>query len=566
MRAWMAGLVVCVAGPGWAQEQVWIQVELLPTLDRAELSAQGYSEQLPDVAGFYMGSGWYGVALGPYEPGQAEAVMANLMAEGVIPGDAVILDSAGFGQQFWPPAAAAAADPAAVAPAEPAAPTEPVAVAETYDEAVASEARLSQAEKEALQGALKFAGVYSGGIDGAFGRGTRAAMSEWQAQRGHEVTGVLTTAQRAELLGEANAVLDGLGVETVRDEAAGIVVDLPLAVLGEPVTEAPFVRYDGRDGVPPQVVLISMPGDSSRLAGLYEIMQTLEEIPEDGPRERTAEAFVIEGRDAVRHSTTYAWLVDGQIKGFTLVWPAGDDGRRLRLLDVMRSSFRRLPAVLDPGVSGGAEQGVDLVSGLRVRQPEATASGFFADARGAVVTTAASVASCGEITLDGSIPARVATVDERLGLAVLLPDAEVAPRAVAELRAGAPRIGAEVAVAGYPYGAALARPAITFGTVADVRGLSGEPDLRRLSIPAQAGDAGGPVMDESGAVIGMLLPAGTGTTVLPDDVAYAVDAGAIQAVLAQAGVVAATSTATGAVGAERLAREGGAMAVLVSCW
>jgi hypothetical protein len=137
---------------------------------------------------------------------------------------------------------------------------------------------------------------------------------------------------------------------------------------------------------------------------------------------------------------------------------------------------------------------------------------------------------------------------------------------VAQFRAGAPRIGAEVAVAGFPYGGAIARPALTFGTVEDVRGLNGEETVRRLSMAAQAGDAGGPVLDETGAVIGMLLPREDGSTVLPPDVAYALDVEAIQAALAQAGVQIGTSSATAALGAEQLTRSGGNMAVLVSCW
>ena len=137
--------------------------------------------------------------------------------------------------------------------------------------------------------------------------------------------------------------LGGLGLRTVRDEAAGIQVELPMGVLGEPATEPPFVRYDGREGVPPQVLLISQPGDQGRLWGLYEIMQTLEIVPPEGPRERTEDAFVIEGQDGRIHSTTYAWLVEGQIKGFTLVWPAGDEDRRARLVEAMRASFRQLP-------------------------------------------------------------------------------------------------------------------------------------------------------------------------------------------------------------------------------
>ncbi len=570
LRRTVAGLALwaAMATAALAQDgQVWIQVEMLPTLPRAQLSAEGYSQQLPDVAGYYLGSGWYGVALGPYSPEEAQAVMSNLLAEGVIPDDAVIADGEQFQQQFWPATSAGVQPeaPAEVATAEQPAPIDPSIPDETYAEAQASEAALSQPEKELLQVALQWSGVYEGGIDGAFGPGTRASMSAWQSQQGYEPTGVLTARQRAELVGAYNAILDDLGMETVRDETAGIEISLPTALLAPPVYEPPFVRLDSLDGGPAQVLLISQPGDQSRLYGLYEIMQTLEIVPPEGPRERTEDAFVIEGQDGSIHSTTYAWLVEGQIKGFTLVWPAGDEDRRSRLAETMRASFRRLPGVLDPA-DPGEDQAVDLVSGLQVRQPRGTASGFFVDAQGTVVTTADAVAECSEVTLDETTAARVVSTDEGMNLAVLQPQAALAPRAVAGFRATAPRIGSEVAVAGFPYGGALARPALTFGTLADVRGLNGEEQVRRLDLSAQAGDAGGAVLDESGAVIGMLLPREGGAQVLPAEVSYALDVETIQGVLAQAGVQHTTSTATGVLGAEKLTRSGAAMAVLVSCW
>ena len=47
-------------------------------------------------------------------------------------------------------------------------------------------------------------------------------MSVWQERNGFEVTGILTTAQRAALLRDYNAVLNGLGLAVVRDDTAGI--------------------------------------------------------------------------------------------------------------------------------------------------------------------------------------------------------------------------------------------------------------------------------------------------------------------------------------------------------
>ncbi len=597
VRGMMAGLLLGSAlgmapllAPGLAAQEaaaadggVWIQVEALPTLGRAQSTAEGYASQVEDVEGYYLGSGWYGVALGPYSQADAEAVLARLAADGIVPGDAVLVDGSQFRQQFWPLGSGAAASQAAIDEVPEVALPEEVAAApvpeepeeafpeESPEEARASEALLTQGEREQLQLALQWAGVYDGGIDGAFGSGTRTAMALWQQENGQEATGILTTAQRAALLRGYNGILEGLDLRTVAHPEAGIEMLVPQGVLGAPVSEPPFVRFDATDGSVAQLLLISQPGDQDALFGLYEILQTLEVVPIEGPRERGESSFVIEGTDGTRHAHVEASLGEGHVKGFALIWPAADRARLDRLIPEMRASFRRLPGVLDPQAGTPSEdQAVDLVSGLQVRQPRLTASGFFVDGLGTAVTAAGAVADCERVTLDEAHPARVAAVDEALGLAVLRPEAELAPRAVAAFQTDAPRLDAEVAVAGFPYGGALTNPVFTFGKVADLRGLAGEEEVRRLDLAAAPGDAGGAVVDAGGAVLGMLLPkpapGGASGEVLPDEVAYALDAQAILQALAAQGITPATTPTAPSVGPERLTREAAGLAVLVSCW
>ncbi len=572
---------------------VWVQVEAQPTLGQAQERVRAYAAGFDDVAGFYLGTGWYGIVLGPYAPEDAEALLRRLRAEGRIPGDSYITTGDTFRQQYWPvgtgidmtaqplPEDAAIADPApetatetapetTTEPADPE-PEAPVVVAvpdESQSEALASESLLSRPEKEQLQIALQWAGFYAGAIDGAYGRGTRSSMAAWQDANGHDATGVLTTRQRAELLSAYNAVLEGLDLVLVRDDAAGIEMQIPTGVVQFAAYEPPFARFDTRGDVPAQVLLISQQGDLNRLFGLYEIMQTLEIVPQDGPRERGDASFTLEGIGPRVHSYTWASLEDGEIKGFTLVWPAGDEERFSRLLAEMRASFARIPGTLDPAIAPPDEdQAVDLVSGLAIRQPQLTRSGFFLNSAGAVLTTAEAVAQCDHVTLDGGHPARITFTDAALGIAVLTPEDRLAPRGTAAFQTGVPRLQSEVAVAGYPYGPVLTQPALTFGTLADIRGLNGEEQVKRLSILAQPGDAGGPVFDNGGAVLGMLLPrVSVDGQILPEDVSFSLDAGEILTALAGAGIETATTDSLAYIAPETLTRQAAAMTVLVSCW
>jgi hypothetical protein len=205
-----------------------------------------------------------------------------------------------------------------------------------------------------------------------------------------------------------------------------------------------------------------------------------------------------------------------------------------------------------------------MVSGLEIRQPRLTATGFYVDGEGRVATTEAAVASCERVTLDEVHEAAVVAIGE--GLALLEPLEPLAPRAVAAFQTGVPRIESDVAVAGFPYGGALAQPALTFGTLADIRGLTGEEDLKRLTLAAQPGDAGGPVLDAGGAVLGMLLPREEGGTVLPPDTAFVLESEAIVASLRASGVEPETTDASESLAPERLTREAAGLTVLVSCW
>ncbi len=561
-----------------ARDVVWVQVEAQPNLTAATERAQSYAANLPDVNGFSLGGGWYGIALGPYARSDAEQVLRVYRAEGFVPRDSFIAESRSFRQQFWPIGAnvlnrGVVQPPANVAPAAPETGTAEVTPApqitpsdETPAEARRSERLLSADERKELQVALQWAGFYSSTIDGAFGRGTRSSMSAWQTANGFEPTGVLTTLQRAALFAQYNAVLEGLDLKTVQDTRAGIEIALPMGVVVFDKYAAPFAQYASTGDIDATVLLISQQGSQDTLYGLYDIMQTLEIVPLNGPRERNTNSFTLIGQNDRFISETRARLDDGQIKGFTLIWPAGDEERRTRLLNEMQKSFVRLDGVLDDAAGDDGTQAIDLVAGLQVRKPRLSRSGFYVDAQGSVATTSEAVQSCTRITLDDEYEARVTAQDEATGVAILTPVESLAPPKVASLSPTQPRLQSEIAVSGYSFEGVLSAPSITFGTLADLRGLRGEDSLSRLSLEHLPGDAGGPVLDTGGNVLGMLLPRAEGSQQLPADVSFALDSDALFAALERMGVNARKSDQTEDLPPQDITRMGLGLTVLVSCW
>ncbi len=576
-------LFVLAAAQANAQQASWLQLEAHPTLGAAQDAARDYAAQLDDVNGFYLGSNWYGVVLGPYSRADAIALRRDLRIRGLIPTDAFISDGARYRQQFWPIGVGAQTTiqplpdgtdttvtvetPLAETPVvEVPAPEPQAAPDETVAEARASEATLTRPERELLQIALQWAGFYNSSIDGAFGRGTRGSMSAWQEANGYETTGVLTTFQRAELINQYNAVLEGMDLAIVQDSNTGISMKIPTGVVTFDAYDSPFGRFVQKENSGAQVLLISQPGDRARLFGLYEIMQTLEIVPTDGERRRRDSSFEINGQDETYSTYVTASLDDGEIKGFALIWPAGDEERRSRVLQEMQASFERIDGVLDPATApAGEDQSIDLVSGLSIRKPQIARSGFYVDGSGTVLTSAETVAQCDRITIEDTFDVTVAWADDTV--AVLKPVSQLAPMGMADIQTSVPRLQTQVAVGGFPYGDALTLPTMTFGTLADVRGLDGDETVLRLALEAEDGDVGGPVFDNGGAVIGMLLPKpSNGSQVLPADVSIAYDSDAILASLSEAGVTAQTTDAPTYMAPETLTGLAADMTVLVSCW
>ncbi|MFN4154677.1 MAG: trypsin-like peptidase domain-containing protein [Paracoccaceae bacterium] len=583
-------VVMLWAGGAAAQQRSWVQVEAQPTLAEAEERASAYAAAFPDVVGYQLGSRWYGIALGPYSAVEAAQRLAELRRENLIPRDSYVTDGTNFRDRFWPVGAPLAPLATPLAPDAPVemmplppeatvevtpepAPPAPEAPPEQPEESVAearrSEAALTRDAREDLQRALQWEGFYTAGIDGAFGPGTRSSMAAWQSAMGAEPTGILTSRQRATLVANWQADVSEYGFETLSETESGIEITLPLGLVQFDHYEPPFVHFTPKAAGGMKVILISQPGDKAALYGLYDILQTLTIIPREGARSRSERSFEINGTSATTESFAFAETRAGLVKGYILVWSPDQSDQAARVRGLMQSSFRPIGnRALDPGMvpmTETARRG--LLAGLDVRRPIRSRSGFYVDGTGRVLTSAAAVEQCGRITLDGMTEASVTFSDAENGLALLTPETPLAPPAFAGFQTDTDRIGSEVAVAGYSYEDALPAPVITFGRLEDVQGLNGEAGVKRLGITTLPGDAGGPVLDGTGSVLGMLQPRETDPArVLPEGVEFATSSAILRKVLAERGIDVAGAAANGALAPEDLTRKATGMTVLVGCW
>ncbi|MBC7739153.1 MAG: peptidoglycan-binding protein, partial [Candidatus Saccharibacteria bacterium] len=108
-----------VTMPAIAQDKSWLQIEAQPNLNTAMDRARAYAALFPDVEGYRLRNGWYGIALGPSTTEDAATRLLDLRSQNLIPSDSYLSDGATYTERFWPvglDATALPTEPAAAPP------------------------------------------------------------------------------------------------------------------------------------------------------------------------------------------------------------------------------------------------------------------------------------------------------------------------------------------------------------------------------------------------------------------------------------------------------------------
>ncbi len=133
-------------------------------------------------------------------------------------------------------------------------------------------------------------------------------------------------------------------------------------------------------------------------------------------------------------------------------------------------------------------------------------SGFFVAEDGSTLTNAHVVDRCKDIRIAapaGAGMARILARDSTNDLALLA--TTLRPASVATWRTGV-RQGEDIAIYGFPLAGLLADSGgITTGTVAALAGPADDSRLLQITAPVQPGNSGGPVLDRSGNVVGVVV-------------------------------------------------------------
>ena len=223
-----------------------------------------------------------------------------------------------------------------------------------------------------------------------------------------------------------------------------------------------------------------------------------------------------------------------------------------------------------------------------------TGSGFFVSKLGHIITNEHVVRNCGSVTVGDNanrlVRASLIEKDKRNDLALLRITskqmasantksliskltADVIPLASEGLvRSEDVLLGEDVLVAGYPYGNIFSNTIkVTKGIVSANKGMGDDSGQFQMDAAVQAGNSGGPIYDENGNIVGVVvaqlnkLKVAKAIGSLPENVNFGIKASTLRQFLTSAGLPTKWSNRTQRKSTKELARIGKNQTVMVVC-
>lgn len=165
-------------------------------------------------------------------------------------------------------------------------------------------------------------------------------------------------------------------------------------------------------------------------------------------------------------------------------------------------------------------------------------TGFFVSKEGHIITNAHVVEDCSTIRLEQGTELNLQSIDTASDLALLIGPRSDTTKQLS-LRSGiGPRVAEDVWTAGFPLSGYLTSDLIVSkGTIMALSGLGEDRRNLQISAPVQPGNSGGPILDSSARVVGVVVSGLNALGVaaelgdLPENVNFGVSIGTLQSFL-----------------------------------
>lgn len=205
----------------------------------------------------------------------------------------------------------------------------------------------------------------------------------------------------------------------------------------------------------------------------------------------------------------YQVYLEGYKKS-SVVFRDNSFGNRIVHFELQKSEPKPKPTIVEPEPEStiAEPEPEPTIAESKPREIKSTGSGFFINEMAYLLTNYHVVDECTEletVILGRSIPLYVIGVDPKNDLAILKADNPVKNHAYFREGRGV-KAGEDIAVVGYPLSGLLSSgPTVTFGNVNSLRGLLDDASQIQIQAPIQPGNSGGPLLDDRGLVVGVVV-------------------------------------------------------------
>lgn len=386
-----------------------------------------------------------------------------------------------------------------------------------------------------LQRSLIWVNTFPAIADGNISPRTITAIRRYQARLGRPETGMLRPDELDRLLADAARVRDGVGYRTIRDDATDTVVGIPSRLIAttERVRRGMRLRSAGGDI---DIVTMFIPRAERSLVEHYDM--TLRNRPPAHYKVYRGNWFVIAGEERTGRSY-YVRMHDtgSALRGFAISYDPALTPILGPVVSAMSSDFRPQAGGLSVAESQAdfsslrsrqaalppsqnlqplpplAERHAPAPSGTPsgiggpsepIRQGMSTGTGFLVSTSGHFLTNAHVVKDCASISVGVFGPARLVDSDTTNDIALLQIGAAV-PGSPLTFAPRSPAIGEEIIALGFPLQNILANGLnMTRGDVSALAGIGGDSRFIQISAAVQPGNSGGPLLDRSGRIVGIV--------------------------------------------------------------
>jgi S1-C subfamily serine protease len=202
-------------------------------------------------------------------------------------------------------------------------------------------------------------------------------------------------------------------------------------------------------------------------------------------------------------------------------------------------------------------------------------TGFLINGTGHVITNDHVIKDCvgevhGNLVGESAMPMRVVSTDESNDLALLQTPGK--PAGTAVIRSTGVHSGDSIIAIGFPFHGLLTSDfTVTTGIVSSLSGILNDSRFMQISAPVQPGNSGGPLLDTSGHIVGVVtaklnaLKIAKATGSIPENVNFAIKTGALRDFLDNNVVSYRTADSASDFKTSEIASAARAYTLLISC-